>query len=37
MINTVKSEEARYIDFETILEREFWRRDKWISAKQLQL
>ena len=37
LINTPKLEEARYIDFETILEREFQRCDKWISANQLPL
>ena len=37
MIIVAKSEEARYIDFETILQREFQRRDKWIMTKQLQL
>ena len=37
MINAANSEEERYIDFETMLERESQRCDKWITGKQLQL
>ena len=36
-INPAKSVEARYIDFETILQKEFQRCAKWISRKLLHL
>ena len=36
-INRAKSVEAKYIDFEIILQKEFQRCDKWISGKLLHL
>ena len=36
-INPAKSVDARYIDFETILQKEFQRCDKWSLGKLLHL